>query len=163
MDRYVGVLGAAVVAVLVAGCGNSATPTAEGTLAVSAASAPHESTSTGQDVADVRLMEVVPEVAAPGSRVELYFPAETMRGVAFYLDERVDGDWEREYTLSAVSGDSPAEPTWAPRDEELAWDDVGINGPGPDEVVLPPDLNGGTYRICTANAVDEFCAPFDVG
>ncbi len=160
MDRYVGVLGAAVAALLVAGCGASAAPTAEGSPVVSSTSAPDESTSTGQPSADVALMEVSPEVAAAGSRVKLYYPAETMRGVAFYLDERAEGAWEREFTLVAAIG--LGEPTWAPIDEEIAVDDIGIGGPGPDEVALPPELSAGSYRICTANAVDEFCAAFDV-
>jgi len=33
---------------------------------------------------------------------------------------------------------------------------------GPDRVALPGDLQSGEYRVCTANAGDEFCAPLTI-
>lgn len=159
MARYAGVCGVAVATLLLVGCGDAAIPTAEGSSAAIFTSAADDPTSTGQPSADV-LMEVSPQVAEAGSLVQLYFPAETTRGIAFYLDERVGDAWQREFTL--LAGIGVGGPTWAPLGEEVSVDDVGIGGPGPDEVKLPPDLSPGSYRICTANAVNEFCAPFDV-
>ena len=46
--------------------------------------------------------------------------------------------------------------------EGYGYPDAGIGGPGPDRVLVPEDAEPGAYRICTANAGDDFCAPLQV-
>lgn len=93
----------------------------------------------------------------------MHFPQETMRGVAFQLDRRTEAGWETVYWLTSDGGAGGrpvsirvgAEGNWG-------WPDVGIRGPGPDRVLIPDGIEPGSYRICTANAGDEFCAPLNV-
>lgn len=46
---------------------------------------------------------------------------------------------------------------------DVAVDDYGVGGPGPDGLVMPEGLAGGTWRLCTANAVDHVCVQLFVG
>lgn len=40
--------------------------------------------------------------------------------------------------------------------------DVGIGVPKPDRGALPSDIRSGEYRVCTASAWDELCAPLTI-
>lgn len=102
-----------------------------------------------------------PAVAAPGAVVALRFPRGTGRGVAFQLDRALDGAWAPVawMTSDANGGDPVTVPAFT---EGYGTADVGIGGPGPDRVQLPDDAVPGTYRICTANAGDEFCALLEI-
>lgn len=102
-----------------------------------------------------------PEVRA-GAPLTLTFPLETERGIAWVLEER-DGDtWHARYLLN--SDGNNAAPTWVGPDkrDEWAWEDVGVSGPGPDEVLVPDVAAPGRYRLCTANAVSNFCAEVEI-
>ncbi len=71
--------------------------------------------------------------------------------------------WDFRYALSsAPHGDPDREPRWAPAGNEHIWPNLGIIGPGPDRVIIPPDAEPGQYRICTANLAEDFCAPLEV-
>ncbi len=62
-------------------------------------------------------------------------------------------------TSDANGGD----PVTVPADSDgYGVEDVGVGGPGPDHVRLSDGLAPGAYRICTANAGDEFCAPLTI-
>lgn len=39
---------------------------------------------------------------------------------------------------------------------------MGVSGPGPDEVLIPDVATPGQYRLCTANAVNNFCAETEI-
>jgi len=108
------------------------------------------------------LMAVDPDPAAPGELVSLTFPEQTMRGIAFVLQRRIDGGWETSHLMTSNANGVDYMDT-APVDTE-AFDviDVGIGGPGPDSVRLPDGLAAGEYRICTDNAGDEFCAQIQI-
>lgn len=107
------------------------------------------------------LMEVRPDVTTAGSTVELAFPEGTTRGVAFTLDERIGEDeWATRYLLTASYSD--VEPAWSPAGEPFETVDLGVGGPGPDIVTIPDTAPAGPYRICTANAGENFCVPVAV-
>jgi len=108
------------------------------------------------------LITADPAEVSPGETVGLSFPEETLRGVGFSLDERVGGTWALRYYLSS----DPAlvyerTPKWWPAGGRPTLPDIGIGGPGPDVVVVPPPTIPGNYRIC-ANGADEFCTPLRV-
>lgn len=104
------------------------------------------------------LMRIEPSTASAGQVVELYLPEETVRGVAFVLEQRLDDGWSLRYYLTS----DPQHPSWGPASEDYAWNSLGLLGPGPDPVIIPPGTAPGDYRICTANAARNFCAPLRV-
>lgn len=107
------------------------------------------------------LMVVDPTRVAAGETVAMRFPKETMRGVAFQLD-RWDGEnWVTRYWMTS-DGNGGQPMTVAVGTEGYEVVDVGVAGPGPDHVQIPDDATPGAYRICTANAGDEFCAPIEI-
>jgi hypothetical protein len=118
---------------------------------------------------DPELLFAEPDEAVPGQKIELYFPAGTMRGLAFVLEEREASDWVQRYMLVAPSAGGPGapepEPWWVPYGQDLSWDDVGIDGRRPDLLVVPSDARPGEYRICTANTpghIPNLCAALTV-
>lgn len=110
------------------------------------------------------LMVVTPNPAVPGETAEITYPEETPRGVAFVLERQLqDGSWDHVYFLIASPADRPdIRPEWFTAEQGAGWDDLGVGGPGPDRVVIPETAEPGQYRICTANAGDEFCTPMRV-
>lgn len=110
------------------------------------------------------LIRVEPVVVDPGKTVQVTFPAQTERGVAWVLEEQVDDAWQLRFFLTATASgyDNEATPNWwsiDDDDEGKGWDAIGVSGPGPDTLVIPETATPGSYRLCTANAVDNFCAP----
>lgn len=116
------------------------------------------------ETAEVRPDLVVAEPAQvePGGLVELTFPEETERGTPWALELR-DGDtWRANYLLSSDA--NGGEPSWVGLEEpdRWAWDDIGVSGPGPDRVRVPDTAPPGSYRLCTANALDNICADLEI-
>jgi hypothetical protein len=109
-------------------------------------------------------MTVTPGEAAPGDQVELTYPGETMRGVAFVLELAVGESWSTTHFLTSSTDGYGDTPTAVRVDatEDFAWEDIGIVGPGPDRLVVPGDATAGSSRICTANALENFCAEITV-
>jgi hypothetical protein len=117
------------------------------------------------DTASLRpdLIQADPSRAAPGAAVELAFPEGTDRGVAYVLEVRTGDGWETRFFLTAVAeGYDLDEPHWGPAGEDYAWDDVGVEGHGPDVIRIPDTAAPGSYRLCTANAVENFCTELEV-
>ena len=109
------------------------------------------------------LMVASPDPAAPGEKVELTFPEQSLRGLGFVLERQLpDGSWDHVYTLTSSPADSQREPAWWPANNRQGWELLGVGGPGPDRVVIPETAEPGQYRICTANAGDEFCTPLRI-
>jgi hypothetical protein len=102
-------------------------------------------------------MTVTPTTAHPGDAVSLSFPTEQLRGVGFILTARDGGTT---YQLTSNAMDRGREPTWSP--EGSGWVDVGISGPGPDQVLIPPVAAPGDYELCTGNAPAEQCVSLTV-
>lgn len=112
------------------------------------------------------LLVVGSPARAPGEQFEVTFPAETMRGTAWVLEEPDGSSWNLRWFISAApeSHEGFTAPSWwAYEDwEGKGWTDVGVGGPGPDLLVIPDETRPGTYRLCTANSVDNICTEVDV-
>jgi PAS domain-containing protein len=107
------------------------------------------------------LLVLDPATATPGELVAMRFPESSMRGVAFQLDRRTADGWAPVAWMTS-DGNGGVPITVPPSTEGYAVEDVGIGGPGPDHVRLPDELPAGDYRVCTANAGSDFCAPLEV-
>ena len=113
--------------------------------------------------ADLRpdLIVAEPTRVVSGEWVALTFPQETIRGIHFVLERKSGDTWTVVYHL--LSSADLSDPEFFRVEEEgVAIPDIGIAGPGPDKVPIPDDVAAGSYRICTANAGDEFCAAIEV-
>lgn len=108
-----------------------------------------------------------PGSAAPGQMVELRFPTEVTRDVAWHMisyDLRTARWSEPLYLLISDRSDAPAGPSWLPAEEPWTWDSVAVTGPGPDTVVIPDTAEEGLYAICPTDRVDfTNCATVTVG
>ena len=107
------------------------------------------------------LIVAEPAHVAPGEIVALTFPEQTVRGIHFVLERQSGETWNLIYHLLSSANLSESS-FFRPGQEEIAIPDIGITGPGPDRVPIPDDVSPGSYRICTANAGDEFCASVEV-
>lgn len=108
------------------------------------------------------LLVVEPATARPGDRLALRFPDGTMRGIAFDLQRRTAQGWVTTHWMTS-DGNGPEYAVTVPAGTEgFAVIDVGVGGTGPDHVTLPADPVPGAYRVCTANAVEDFCAPLTI-
>ena len=105
------------------------------------------------------LVRAAPSSARPGQEVDLLFPEETGRGIPFFLEREVGDGWEQVALMTSDANGARYQQTVVLPDDEYGWIDVGVRGPGPDAVVLPDELTAGDYRVCTANAGANFCAP----
>ena len=105
-------------------------------------------------------MDVSPQRVRPGGQVALRFPDHQTRGIAFVLDAWENGTWQTRFLLTSDGGSLNWTPTsWTVDDTEgRAVPDIGVSGPGPDHVVIPESAAAGSYRLCTANALEEACA-----
>jgi hypothetical protein len=105
-------------------------------------------------------MAIVPAAARPNETLTVTFSGATPRGIAYQL-EMDPGNVL--YYLISNRGAGPGVPTWfTPDDEGLGWDDIGIEDAGPDRLVLPETVQEGVYRLCTANAAVQICAPLTI-
>lgn len=107
------------------------------------------------------LLTVTPAAPTPGSVVEVTFTEDTMRGIAWNLDQR-DGDgWTTRFWL--VSDGNGGEPDAVPAGTEgYGVPDVGVGGTGPDRVLIPEAAEPGSWRLCTANRGEEICASLEI-
>ncbi len=105
-----------------------------------------------------------PAVATPGSSILLWFPTERERGVPFLLSRWNGSSWDDPTFLLISDGGGPAHyacgecPTSYAKGEDWGWEDIGVGGPGPDRVIVPPSATPGTFRACTANSPSTACA-----
>jgi hypothetical protein len=107
------------------------------------------------------LLEVSDSPASPGQTIQIQFPQETDRGIAWVLEEPHGNRWRAVYYLAAAinNNDSFSSPSWWSVDdsEGKGWADIGVSGPGPDTLTIPDSIDPGTYRLCTANSVENIC------
>lgn len=121
-------------------------------------------TPAGTSVTASEPMTAEPDTASRGSVVTLGFPDERLRGVGFTLESPQSAGWKIEYYLIAGRGSKePEANSWfQPGDVGGGWPDVGVSGPGGEQVRIPKVAAPGTYRLCTANAPDQTCVPLTV-
>jgi hypothetical protein len=104
-----------------------------------------------------------PARVAPGDVVGLSFPDQMARGILFVLEGRTANGWLPAFFLTSDGPGPEWEMTWQPPGGAgLAVEDIGVGGPGPDHVLIPPVAQPGIYRICTANAVEKVCALIEI-
>ena len=109
------------------------------------------------------LMKLEPASVRPGETIEVFFPEETLRGIHFVLEIQEGDSWHLSYNLLSDWGKGRTPEAHAVDDsEEFSYLDIGIGGPGPDAVVMPDDVPAGSYRICTGNAGENFCASLTI-
>lgn len=108
------------------------------------------------------LMVVEPAIAAPGQQLALRFPEQTARGIAFELHRRTAQGWVATHRMNSDANGAEYAGTAPVGAQGFGSIDVGVGGPGPDHVSLPRDVPPGEYRVCTANAGDEFCSPLTI-
>ncbi|MFJ6281398.1 hypothetical protein [Arthrobacter subterraneus] len=112
------------------------------------------------------LLEVSASPASPGETIEIRFPQETGRGIAWVLEEQDGNDWRVLYYLTAAIDNNHnfGSPSWWSVDdsEGRSWEDIGVSGPGPDTIQIPDSIDPGTYRLCTANSVENICTMLDI-
>lgn len=102
------------------------------------------------------LVVVTPDLAEPGTEIEVTFAEPYDRGVAWTI---TTGDGATElYWLTASAEGYGGAPSWVPAGTD-GWgvDDIGISGTGPDRLVVPDTIAAGEYHLCTANAVVDVC------
>ncbi|HEU5326208.1 MAG TPA: hypothetical protein VFV59_10035 [Candidatus Limnocylindria bacterium] len=137
---------ALLVGATLAGCGS-----------VIPAGTPHDATAVFRPAS----MVADRETAAPGDVVELGFPDQMVRGIMFVLEREVGSTWVYRYLL--ISDANGGEPQWYPADrDDVAVEDVGIAGPGPDRVVIPDVAEPGSWRLCTGNAGENVCVRLEI-
>lgn len=112
------------------------------------------------------LLDVSGSPASPGETIEVGFPQETDRGIAWVLEEQSGDDWSVLYYLTAAidNNSSFGSPSWWSVDENegKGWPDIGVGGPGPDTLTIPDSIDPGTYRLCTANSGENICTMLDI-
>ncbi|TCM51309.1 hypothetical protein [Kribbella sp. VKM Ac-2568] len=113
-------------------------------------------------------MTITPATAHPGQEISLTFPPKSFRGLAFTISDATD----RSKVLYYLSSDRYAGPTnngvpvpprpgwWKAGDPGGGWRAIGVNGPGPDHLIVPTTITDGTYLLCIMEdrAVADACA-----
>lgn len=108
------------------------------------------------------LIVAEPIQATPGEVVALTFPAETTRGIHFVLERLVDDVWVYEFDLLSDGPGPGWERRWIRAGGDLAIEDIGVGGVGPDRVVSPEVAAPGGWRICTGNAAQNICTTIEI-
>jgi hypothetical protein len=110
------------------------------------------------------LMVIEPNPVDAGATVSVTFPEGTSRGVAYVLEVHIDDEYYPTHFLTAAADGYDGEPGWvAVGTEGYGWEDIGIEGPGPDTLIIPgSSLVAGDYRVCTANSLENICAPLTI-
>jgi hypothetical protein len=125
----------------IAGCGSFAGPVT-----------PHDATAVFRPASMVADRETV----APGEVVEVTFPDEMGRGILYVLEQEVNGTWAYRYGLIAT-GEGAIPSRWFVAGDDVAIEDIGVVGRGPDRVLIPDIAPTGSWRLCTGNAAENVC------
>jgi len=94
----------------------------------------------------------------PGQRFDAAFDVDNERGGYFFLSRWTGRAWAEPSYLLESDANGNREPSVQSDPTQFGGDDYGVTGPGPDELVMPDDLDRGIWRLCTANAADHVCA-----
>lgn len=94
----------------------------------------------------------------PGMEIAATFGETNSRGGFFFLFQWDGSEWgEPIYLLESDANGRRPSSIRVGEGGDMA--DYGVEGPGPDRLVLPSDLEPGYWWLCTANARDRACAP----
>lgn len=103
-----------------------------------------------------------PETPEPGGVFTAEFDESNRRGGYFFLYQWDGSSWGEPVHLlqSDANGGNASSTPIGEGGEDIA--DYGVEGAGPDGLILPSDLSPGYWRLCTANAANEACVQFQV-
>jgi hypothetical protein len=103
-------------------------------------------------------MTITPATAKPGDRVRIWFPDHRLRGIAFSMESPTPAGWRAAFNLNSGvrSNDDPG--PWAAVGDRFGSVDIGVGGPGGQQLRVPDIAVDGVYRLCTANAPEKACA-----
>jgi hypothetical protein len=107
------------------------------------------------------LLTVTRSASPPNGRLEIELPADSWRGVMWFLDQRgQDGSWTQVFALNTNPEGAPNR-ILSLSDEPYAAPDRGAFGPGLDLLDIPDDIEDGTWRACPAG-VELGCIRFEM-
>lgn len=110
---------------------------------------------------DIGTFELSPANPQPGEAFEATFDLDNERGGYFTLEQWSGSEWlPAAFLLESDAFGRSA--TWTSVEGEFGVDAYGIEGAGPDGLVMPDDIDAGIWRLCTANAPVEACAQVTV-
>lgn len=115
---------------------------------------------------DAELMQVIPDVVAPGGELEAVFPSGADRGPGFVLERRGEEGWEWRFAISS-DVDAPDMVNVITAEAFVAdnydWDSgPGFDGTDPHPIPVPAAAETGSWRVCTAPGTPGLCAEFEV-
>jgi hypothetical protein len=97
--------------------------------------------------------ELVPANPQPGEGFEALFDPSNSRGGFFELSRWDGSTWlEPEFLLESDARRGPPTATRLTKDEDWAVLDYGVDGPGPDGLVMPEEIEEGIWRLCIAGS-----------
>lgn len=105
--------------------------------------------------------DLVPTNPRPGETLEARFDPLNSRGGYFHLFRWDGAKWEGPL-FQLESDHREGFPSVDPFTETSGGLDYGLEGPGPDGLLLPTDLEVGYWRLCTAWNEPKLCAQFVV-
>lgn len=75
--------------------------------------------------------------------------------------DRSDTRWLASYYLTSSASGTPR--WWSVGDDAAAWEDLDVEGAGPETLVLPPDLDSSVpWRLCTMSSTENVWAALGV-
>lgn len=107
---------------------------------------------------------ISPGTAKPGETITLTFAPDNKRAVAFSMDKRVKGAWQRQYILVAAT-EQGEKPYWflaTVRADPAPPDGASVGGRGPEYLTVPDTATVGVYRLCTVTTRNRVCGLFNV-
>lgn len=107
---------------------------------------------------DALTFVVSPSDLQAGESFSAEFDAQSLRGGYFLLSCWLGDRWA-EPTFLLESDANGSTPTVQLLVDEPAAEilDYGIEGPGPDGLMLPASIEPGLWRLCTANSLNDLC------
>lgn len=97
-----------------------------------------------------------------GTVVDLRFPAGTTRGLGYRMDRWRDGEWAPEYNLLSQPQGFAIESSWKPFQEGFVVADIGVDGQGPDAILIPEVAVPGWHRVCLLDRAASCSDPFEI-
>jgi len=101
-----------------------------------------------------------------GEILTLTFPTNVTRGAAYYLSAWNGDGWDEPAFLLISNGGGeahcPSCPTYSDRHEPWVVRPIALNGPGPEQVLIPETASPGSHRLCAIDVNPPLCVEFEV-
>jgi len=126
-----------------------------------AVGAPSPQEDTPPAELEARSFVLSPNDPQPGDVFEATFDPANSRGGYFVLSQWDGTGWDEPTFLLESDVNRPT-PTALEISGEFGVNDYGAEGPGPDGLIMPDQIDNGLWRLCTANARDHVCAQLTI-